>query len=44
MLTDKQALSTELLSNGAESTLTEMKNDELLRFVALDFRAAVQTE
>ena len=44
MLQQKQALATELLSAGGESALTEMKNDELLRFVALDLRAAVQND
>jgi len=44
MLQQKQALATEMLATGGESALTEMKNDELLRFVALDLRAAVQAD
>jgi len=44
LLQEKQALAEELLSGGGEPALTEMKNDELLRFVALDFRSAVASE
>ncbi len=36
----KRALSDELLDGGGEKMLTEMSNDELLRFVALDLQRA----
>ena len=36
----KRALSDELLEGGGEKMLTEMNNDELLRFVALDLHRA----
>ena len=36
----KRALSDELLEGGGEKMLTEMSNDELLRFVALDLHRA----
>ena len=38
----KTSLSTELLEGGGEKLLTEMSNDELLRFVALDLQRAVE--
>ncbi len=42
VIEQKQSLSTELLDGGgAEKILTEMNNDELLRFVALDLKRAV---
>lgn len=42
MIRDKQGLADEILGQGAESKLTEMSNDELLKFVSLDIsRAAI---
>jgi non-specific serine/threonine protein kinase len=41
LLEEKQALASELLAEGDEIALTEMKNDELLRFVSLDVNSAV---
>ncbi|NLN02530.1 MAG: DEAD/DEAH box helicase [Lentisphaerae bacterium] len=40
MLAEKRGLADELLEGGGEKLLTEMGNDELLRFVALDLSAA----
>ena len=40
MLAEKRGLADELLEGGGEALLTEMRNDELLRFVALDLAAA----
>ncbi len=40
LLDDKRALADEILAGGGEALLTEMKNDELLRFVSLDLAAA----
>jgi len=40
MIEDKKALATGLLEGGAEKLITEMNNDELLRFVALDLHRA----
>jgi SNF2 family DNA or RNA helicase len=40
VIEDKKSLSTELLEGGSEKLLTEMGNDELLRFVALDLQRA----
>lgn len=37
----KQALSTELIEGGAETLLTEMSSDELLRLVSLDLESAL---
>ncbi len=44
MINDKRALSDQVLDPGAgaEKKLTEMTNDELLRFVALDLKSAVE--
>lgn len=39
----KKSLSTELLEGGGEKLLTEMSNDELLRFVALDLQRAEES-
>jgi non-specific serine/threonine protein kinase len=39
----KRALSNELLEGGSEKMLTEMSNDELLQFVALDIHRATAT-
>ena len=40
MLAEKRGLADELLEGGGETLLTEMRDDELLRFVALDLAAA----
>ena len=40
MIESKQQLSRDLLEGGDEVLLTEMKDDELLKLVALDLRAA----
>jgi SNF2 family DNA or RNA helicase len=40
VIEEKQSLSTELLEGGSERLLTEMNNEELLRFVALDLTRA----
>src|SRR5215471_13827116 len=40
LIESKQELSRDLLEGGAELRLTEMQNDELLKLVALDLRAA----
>ena len=40
MIESKQQLSRDLLEGGAEVLLTEMKDEELLKLVALDLRAA----
>jgi non-specific serine/threonine protein kinase len=42
MIEDKRQLAGDFLSVGAEATLTEMKNDELIRLVALDLAAAMK--
>jgi non-specific serine/threonine protein kinase len=42
LLEEKQALASELLADGGEIPLTEMKNDELLRFVSLDVNNALE--
>jgi superfamily II DNA or RNA helicase len=42
VLEEKKSLATELLEGGGEKLLTEMPDDELLRFVALDLKSAVQ--
>ncbi len=42
LIESKQGVSDELLSGGSEITLTEMKDDELLRLVALDLNAAMK--
>ncbi len=40
MIAEKQSLATEVLADGGEMPLTEMRDDELLKFVALDLKAA----
>jgi non-specific serine/threonine protein kinase len=40
MIESKQQLAGDFLSGGADMLLTEMKNDELLKLVSLDLRAA----
>lgn len=42
MIEDKRQLAGDFLSVGAEATLTEMKNDELMKLVALDLAAAIK--
>ncbi|MBP8256207.1 MAG: DEAD/DEAH box helicase [Opitutaceae bacterium] len=40
LIADKLALAADLLAGGGEVPLTEMRDDELLKFVSLDLRAA----
>jgi non-specific serine/threonine protein kinase len=40
MLTEKQKTADQILSTGAEKSLTEMDNDELLRMISLDLEKA----
>jgi superfamily II DNA or RNA helicase len=42
VIEDKKSLSAELLEGGGERLLTEMNNEELLRFVALDLHRATE--
>ncbi len=42
MLEDKRALAEEVLGGGGEKLITEMKDDDLLSFVALDLHAATE--
>ncbi len=42
LIESKRQLSHDLLEGGAETVLTEMNNEELLRLVALDLRAVAQ--
>ncbi len=42
LIAGKQKLSDEVLSQGAESSLTEMSNEELLSMVSLDLSSAVE--
>jgi non-specific serine/threonine protein kinase len=44
LIESKQQLSKDVLESGAEMLLTEMKDDELLKLVALDVHAALQEE
>jgi non-specific serine/threonine protein kinase len=44
LIESKQQLSKDVLEGGAEMLLTEMKDDELLKLVALDVHAALQEE
>ena len=41
LIESKRQLSTDLLEGGAELMLTEMKDDELLKLVALDIQSAM---
>lgn len=43
LIEQKSHLSRELLDGGGETLLTEMNNDQLLRFVALDINKAVES-
>ncbi len=40
LIADKQAMAADVLADGGEIPLTEMRDDELLKFVALDLKAA----
>jgi len=42
MIESKKQLAGDLLGGGAEIVLTEMKDDELLKLVALDLNAAMK--
>jgi non-specific serine/threonine protein kinase len=42
VIEDKKALSSDLLEGNGEKLVTEMNNDELLKFVALDLRRATE--
>ncbi len=42
LISDKQKLSDEVLSQGGENTLTEMSNEELISMVSLDLSRAVE--
>ncbi len=42
MIEGKKRLSADLLASSGEIALTEMKDDELLRLVALDLNAAMR--
>jgi non-specific serine/threonine protein kinase len=44
MIRDKQRLAHQLLDTGGETLLTEMADDELLRFVSLDLNRATAAE
>jgi non-specific serine/threonine protein kinase len=44
LIADKQALAAELFAEGAEVPLTEMADGDLLRFLSLDIRTAVEDE
>ena len=41
LIEEKKGMAEEILSEGGEQKLTEMSDEELLRFVALDIRTAV---
>lgn len=43
LITQKTDLSRQLLDGGAEALLTEMSNDQLLRFVSLDINKAMES-
>jgi SNF2 family DNA or RNA helicase len=42
LIASKQKLSDEVLSQGAESSLTEMSNEELISLVSLDLNSALE--
>ena len=44
LIESKSRLSKDLLESGAELLLTELKDEELLRLVALDIHKALQEE
>ena len=41
LIEDKRSLAEGVLSEGSETAITEMSNDELLQFVALDIKSAL---
>jgi len=43
LISSKQKLSDEILSGGAEASLTELTNDELLALVSLDLKSAIES-
>jgi SNF2 family DNA or RNA helicase len=43
LIGQKQSLSNEIVEGSAETQLTEMSNEELLQFVALDVRKALES-
>ena len=42
LITDKQKLSDQILSGGAESAMTELSNEELISLVSLDLKSALE--
>ena len=44
MIRDKQSVADQILNDESETRLTEMTNDELLRFVTLDIARATAEE
>ena len=42
LIEDKTSLSTELLEGGGEHLMTEMNNEELMKFIALDLKRATE--
>jgi len=42
LIADKQNLSEEIRSNGAESSLTKMSNEQLISMVSLDLNSALE--
>ncbi len=42
LIASKRRLSDEILSGGAEATLTEMSNEELMSMVSLDLNSAME--
>ena len=44
MLGEKQKVADQILNNDGEASLTEMSNDEVLRFVSLDLGRAIADE
>ena len=42
LIASKQQLSDEILSQGAEASLTEMSNEELMSMVSLDLGSALE--
>jgi non-specific serine/threonine protein kinase len=42
LIRDKQNLSDQILSGGAESAMTELGNEELISLVSLDLKSALE--
>jgi SNF2 family DNA or RNA helicase len=42
LIEEKKSLAAELLEDGEQNLLTEMPDEELLRFVSLDLKTAMQ--